>query len=59
MDFNNLTRLHDQDRMELVINEGAIASLLLVRENGQWYIKEKKEMFYIIYNIYNFFCNYF
>lgn len=45
MDFNNLTRLHDQDRMELVINEGAIASLLLVRENGQWYIKEKKEMF--------------
>lgn len=45
MDFEKLTRLYDQDRMELEINEGAIASLLLVRENGQWYIKEQKEMF--------------
>ena len=47
MDFNELTRLCNQDRIELYVNEGAIASLLLIRENGQWYIKEQKEMFII------------
>lgn len=49
MDFEKLTKLHNQDRIELDINEGAIASLLLVRENGQWYIKQQKET-YIVNN---------
>lgn len=43
MDYQKLKRIHDQDRIELDINEGSIASLLLIRERGQWWIVESKE----------------
>ena len=43
MDYKELKSLHDQDRIEMDINEGAIASLLLIREHGQWWIAESKE----------------
>lgn len=43
MDFEKLKRLHNQDRIELDINEGSIASLLLIREREQWWIVESKE----------------
>lgn len=43
MDFEKLKRLHNQDRIEFDINEGSIASLLLIREREQWWIEESKE----------------
>ncbi|WP_024990193.1 hypothetical protein [Segatella albensis] len=43
MDYKELKSLHDKDRIELDINEGTIASLLLIREHGQWWIAESKE----------------
>lgn len=43
MDYQKLKKLRDQDRIELEINKGAIASLLLIRERGQWWILESKE----------------
>ena len=43
MDYNQLKRLHDQDRIELDINKGTIASLLLIRLYDQWWIAESKE----------------
>ena len=43
MDYKELKSLHDQDRIELDINEGTIASLLLIRLYDQWWIAESKE----------------
>lgn len=41
--FDNVTKAHDGDRIELEINEGRIAKLLLIRENSQWYIVESTD----------------
>lgn len=43
MDYKELKSLHDQDRIELDINKGTIASLLLIRLYDQWWIAESKE----------------
>ena len=43
MNYKELKSLHDQDRIELDINEGTIASLLLIRLYDQWWIAESKE----------------
>ena len=42
IDFKELRQTHDGDRMELFINNGNIASLLLLRQGNQWYIDEEK-----------------
>lgn len=43
INFEVIKEAHDGDRIELDANEGRIASLLLIRENGQWYIMDSKE----------------
>lgn len=40
--YDNIRRACDGDRIELEINDGNIASLLLKRERGQWWIIEDK-----------------
>ena len=41
--FEVIKEAHDGDRIELEANDGRIASLLLIRASGQWYILETKE----------------
>lgn len=42
--FNSgIEKMVDGDRVELVVNDGKIASLLLVRQNNQWYVAEEKD----------------
>lgn len=41
--FEVIKVARDGDQIELDVNEGRIASLLLIRENGHWYIMETKE----------------
>ena len=40
--FEQIEKSYDGDRIELDINEGNIASLLLTRENANWYIIDYK-----------------
>ncbi len=37
-----IKQAHDGDRIELDINEGRIASLLLIREVGDWYVTQEQ-----------------
>ena len=39
---HDIKRSHDGDRMELKINDGNLASLLLIRDKGAWYILDSK-----------------
>lgn len=41
--FDKLSQSLNGDRMELVINEGRVASLLLQKEEGKWFVIETKE----------------
>lgn len=38
LQFEELQRMRDGDRIELIVNKGKIATLLLLREDEQWYI---------------------
>ena len=41
--YDDITTAYDGDRIEMVINEGSIATLRLLREKGQWAIVESIE----------------
>ena len=44
IDLEGLTGVHDGDRMEIIVNEGKNARLLLIRENNLWYVLEHKNI---------------
>ena len=50
---NEIEQACDGDRMELIVNDGKIASLLLIRDGGKWYITESRESGSINTNIKN------
>ena len=50
---NEIEQACDGDRMELIVNDGKIASLLLIRDGGKWYITENSESGSINTNIKN------
>lgn len=50
---NEIEQACDGDRMELIVNDGKIASLLLIRDGGKWYITESSESGSINTNIKN------
>lgn len=41
--FDDITKVYDGDRIEMVVNEGKFATLKLIREKGQWSIVESIE----------------
>jgi hypothetical protein len=41
--FDDITKVYDGDRIEMVVNEGKFATLRLIREKGQWSIVESIE----------------
>lgn len=41
--FDGITKVEDGDRIELEVNDGKLATLLLLRQNGQWFIVEDRE----------------
>ena len=41
--FYSIKKAQDGDRMEFVVNDGRIASLLLIRDKGDWYIADAKD----------------
>lgn len=45
LDSVNIRYTEDSDRIELEVNEGKIASLLLQKQFGQWYIAENNEKY--------------
>ena len=49
----DIKRSHDGDRLELEINKGKTASLLLIREGGCWYISDDMERSSTISNLKN------
>lgn len=54
IDFNTgIQHACDGDRIELEINEGKIASLILMRENSNWYIADHKDSYSINTNLKN------
>ena len=51
--FDDITRVVDGDRIEFEVNDGKLASLLLLRQNGQWGIVEEKNSGNINLNLKN------
>ena len=51
--FDGITRVGDGDRIEFEVNDGKLASLLLLRQNGQWGIVEEKDSGNINLNLKN------
>ena len=41
--FDGITRIEDGDRIEFEVNDGKLATLLLLRQNGQWFIVEDRD----------------
>ena len=41
--FDGITKVEDGDRIEFEVNDGKLATLLLLRQNGQWFIVEDRE----------------
>lgn len=51
--FDDITRVDDGDRIEFEVNNGKLTSLLLLRQNGQWGIAEEKDCGNINLNLKN------